>query len=495
MYSDGKFVIPGICLVENIRNKKQRGRVHAPSCMVDTELLLFIFDVATISNVVIDHLRKDNGHPYIAAMPKESKRKQRSSNDSSKKVFAVGKEKRNGAEKPAKFTKLILRWQPEKNVVSEYSPRHPFGWSRDSRVLRRLTGAERMEMNCSIFYKLRECFRVCGLNDLQQNGIIFQGLFTIEEFGRQRVMEMNAMLDRVSTLEVEKGGAVYLPDQRVNLEVLLFWTFECRRKNVEPTHTVFDEEELKACGKKLAIDEEKAGVGIKDEWKWVSEQRYSKDLPWMKPWSTCFLARVNHSGERFSDSVSRVAKEMEQELVYESETILSFEKFIAKLESIHRRLYHCGIEKKPREKVDQLLKKMNCANPQVKLAVRKIKWKMEERKDFEKCAIKLREVINKFNAPHSQRQPDRIKAEEVISERPRFDEWDRLASPISEESIIRGWIEYNNQECVDEPHEDIDVDEEREDLVASMIYYNGLEHQNEPYGELYGETSEEDGEY
>lgn len=103
---------------------------------------------------------------------------------------------------------------------------------------------------------LRACLAICGLNDGQQNAITAEGFNTLEDFSLLRPKHISDLVKRIVSLPVNRGGVCIGQLQIRKLEGLLYWTFDCRQRNIQLDYNDFTQAKVSECIEQLDIDEE-----------------------------------------------------------------------------------------------------------------------------------------------------------------------------------------------------------------------------------------------
>lgn len=103
---------------------------------------------------------------------------------------------------------------------------------------------------------LRACLTVCGLDAAQQNAIVLEGFNTLDDFSLMRPKHITDMVKRICSLSVNRGGVRIGQLQIRKLEGLLYWTFDCRRRNLPLDYCEFTAAKVGECISQLEIDEE-----------------------------------------------------------------------------------------------------------------------------------------------------------------------------------------------------------------------------------------------
>jgi hypothetical protein len=370
-------------------------------------------------------------------------------------------------------TKLTLRWNPRNNLLSDYPPGHVFGPSREARAFARLTWKSSAALNKTIFNHLRDCFDVCGLNVLQQNAIIYSGFFDLELFSKLRVSALNQMLDRLTNTAVHDGGAQFTPDIRNKLRALLLWTFACRKERKELSTAVLDGATLRVLLDEIESSERSNEAAGSETWNWVNDADPQENgLPWKDEWPVWFTDLVNHGGEPQDVTIGRVAERMAGELEYVSEHIVPFEVFHEKLMAVVARFRYSKPYMGNRAKVEKLLGMMKkCNVPRVKRTIKSIRSTPNLMNDFDKTVELLRNTI----LGSTSREPAIVDSARVPFDIRMQEEWDKFPPPpkISDESIVAGWLKYNNEDSDGEGGVEYDeAEEEAADHRAIARFLN-----------------------
>lgn len=103
---------------------------------------------------------------------------------------------------------------------------------------------------------LRHCLAVCGLNHRQQQAFISEGFNMLENFSLMRPKHISDMVKRIVSLSAARGGVRLGQLQISKLEGLLYWTFDCRRRNLPMDYRQFTPAKVTLCIELITIDEE-----------------------------------------------------------------------------------------------------------------------------------------------------------------------------------------------------------------------------------------------
>lgn len=94
---------------------------------------------------------------------------------------------------------------------------------------------------------LRACSTVCGLSANQQNAIIAEGFNTLDDFNLLCPKHITDMIKRIVSLPVACGGIRIGQLQIRRLEAFLYWTFDCRRRNLPFNYLEFTAAKVNEC--------------------------------------------------------------------------------------------------------------------------------------------------------------------------------------------------------------------------------------------------------